>query len=76
MDDDEIYDAIFKQETVFHNAIMALFRNSGSGVRSCPFCQHQIEIVERSRRLTFAGWEEPCIQYHCDTCGFGGEASI
>jgi hypothetical protein len=31
------------------------------------------EILKRERRLTFAGWEEACIQYQCDAYGYSGD---
>jgi hypothetical protein len=74
-----------RQETVFHDGIKAAFRNGDAipvigqvhtHLLPCPLCNRMLEIYERGHRMTFAGPEPPCIQYHCDPCGFGGEAEL
>lgn len=77
-------DDVFEQEGFFHEAVVAAFK-SGITVQKidgytylmpCPLCQRNIEIIKRGRRLTFAGWEDACIQYMCEDCGFGGEKRL
>lgn len=43
------------------------------GKMICPICGEEMTALRRPRRMTFAGWEEACIQVNCERCGEGGE---
>jgi hypothetical protein len=43
------------------------------GEMVCPVCKEVMWVVHRGRRMTFGGEEPACVQYHCDSCGLGGE---
>ena len=76
MNDDEM-DRFLEFEGRFWKAVEeALSRHADhDGRMTCPICGEEMDAVRRGPRLTFAGWEDACIQVQCDICELGGEAA-
>lgn len=63
-----------EEETRFYTAWakeLELRKDEQEGTILCPICEAPVYFIRRGERMTFAGLEPPCVQFHCDDCGFG-----
>jgi len=71
----ELAELELEQEAGWFGAVAVALREhkDANGKMSCPICGNEMEALRRPRRQTFAGWEDACIQVHCETCLCAGE---